>query len=143
MGGADGHKIPVNIMEMTSPEPVPFRVAGLLPLSLPGAECLLPRGVAFLTCSSPSLGAHEVWPLMHWDDPKGWYGEGGGRRRQWQATPVLLPGKSHGENQRRVWSVPPVTVIFLILRFLYGWSPSHPYTLAPPPFLYLPLLLTA
>ena len=38
------------------------------------------------------------------------------------------------ENQRRVWSVPPVTVIFLILRFLYGWSPSHPYTHAPPHF---------
>lgn len=36
------------------------------------------------------------------------------------------------ENQRRVWSVPPVTVIFLILRFLYGLSPSYPYILAPP-----------
>lgn len=29
------------------------------------------------------------------------------------------------ENQRRVWSVLPVTVIFLILRSLYCRSPSH------------------
>lgn len=53
VGGADGHRNPVNIMETTSHEPVPFRVAGLLPLSLRGAVCLLPHGVAFLTCSSP------------------------------------------------------------------------------------------
>ena len=75
--------------------------------------------------------------LVHWDDPEGWYGEGGGfrmgntcisvvdscwymakpiqyckvkkqnkieftiiiqRRRHWHPTPVLLPGKSHGQR---------------------------------------------
>ena len=36
--------------------------------------------------------------LVHWDDPEGWYGEGGGRkvqdgapwRRRWQPTPVFV-----------------------------------------------------
>ena len=49
--------------------------------------------------------------LVHGDDPERCYGKGGGRgvhvweciytcgwRRQWQPTPVLLPGKSHGQR---------------------------------------------
>ena len=49
--------------------------------------------------------------LVHWDDPEGWDGEGGGRQvqdgeymythgwfRQWHPTPVLLPGKAHGQR---------------------------------------------
>jgi len=24
----------------------------------------------------------DAWGLVHWDDPEGWYGEGGGRRVQ-------------------------------------------------------------
>ena len=30
----------------------------------------------------------ECSGLMHWDDPKGWYGEGGGRGFQDGGTPV-------------------------------------------------------
>ena len=41
--------------------------------------------------------------LVHWDDPEGWNGEGGGRGvRDGEGTgtpiPVLLPGESHGQR---------------------------------------------
>ena len=40
--------------------------------------------------------------LVHWDGPEGWDGMGrevgGGWRRHWHPTPVLLPGKSHGQR---------------------------------------------
>ena len=38
--------------------------------------------------------------LVHWDDPEGWYGEGGGRGIQdWEHVySILLPGKSHGQR---------------------------------------------
>ena len=57
--------------------------------------------------------------LVHWDDPEGWFGEGGGRgvqdlehvythggfmlmygtwRRKWQPTIVFWPGESQGRQ---------------------------------------------
>ena len=42
-----------------------------------------------LVCSCVLISAHDpkhpdtgCLGLMHWDDPEGWYGEGGGRRVQ-------------------------------------------------------------
>ena len=52
--------------------------------------------------------------LVHWDNPEGWYGEGGGRKVQdrehmymeFRPTPVFLPGESQGQGSLvgcRLW----------------------------------------
>ena len=43
----------------------------------------------------------DAWGLAHWDDPEGWYGEGGGRRvQEWELMYIrgrfmLMYGKTN------------------------------------------------
>ena len=58
-----------------------FIVSGLTLRSLIHFEFIFVYGVR--KCSSPgSMHDTGCLGLVHWDDPEGWYGEGGGRRDQ-------------------------------------------------------------
>ena len=43
-----------------------------------GYKISIKRSVAFL-CANNELAETGCLGLVHWDDPEGWYGEGGGR----------------------------------------------------------------
>ena len=58
-----------------------FIVSGLTLRSLIHFEFIFVYGVR--KCSSPgSMHDTGCLGLVHWDDPEGWYGEGGGRREE-------------------------------------------------------------